>query len=118
MQQVNAAREVLMDPKTREMYDRYGLEGMKTAMNNENFNFPGFSGSIFDLFNLFEHGNSSQGRSTVNKGKDIKHVLRVGGKGKSVDATDACCKAHNIQSRTNFLRCPLYSAFYSEDFRS
>ncbi|CAF3011023.1 unnamed protein product, partial [Rotaria sp. Silwood2] len=39
----------------------------------------------------------------------------VGGKGKSVDATDACCKAHNIQSRTNFLRCPLYSAFYSED---
>ncbi|CAF2777641.1 unnamed protein product [Rotaria sp. Silwood2] len=77
MQQVNAAREVLMDPKTREMYDRYGLEGMKTAMNNENFNFPGFSGSIFDLFNLFEHGNSSQGRSTVNKGKDIKHVLRV-----------------------------------------
>ncbi|CAF4906102.1 unnamed protein product [Rotaria sp. Silwood1] len=77
MQQVNAAREVLMDPKKRETYDRYGLEGMKTAMPNENFNFPGFPGSIFDLFNLFEHGNTSQGRSTINKGNDIKHVLKV-----------------------------------------
>jgi DnaJ-class molecular chaperone len=45
MQKVNAAKEILTDPEKRKIYDQYGLEGMKSRMNNEDFHFPGFAGA-------------------------------------------------------------------------
>jgi DnaJ-class molecular chaperone len=45
MQKVNAAKEILTDPEKRQVYDQYGLEGMKSRVGNEHFSgFPGFSG--------------------------------------------------------------------------
>jgi len=44
MQKVNAAKEILTDPEKRKTYDQYGLEGIKSRMGNENFQFSGFPG--------------------------------------------------------------------------
>ncbi len=44
MQKVNAAKEILTDPEKRKTYDEYGLEGIKSRMGNENFQFSGFPG--------------------------------------------------------------------------
>ena len=44
MQQVNAAKEILTDPKKREVYDRYGLEGMKQQTGDGGSPFSGFPG--------------------------------------------------------------------------
>jgi DnaJ-class molecular chaperone len=44
MQKVNAAKEILTDPEKRKIYDRHGLEGIKSGMGSGNFQFPGFSG--------------------------------------------------------------------------
>ncbi|CAF2512896.1 unnamed protein product [Rotaria sp. Silwood2] len=78
MQQINAAKEVLTDPQKREIYDRYGLEGMRSGMGEGNFGgFSEFPGGIFDIFDLFNHGSNRRGRAATPKGSDIKHILRV-----------------------------------------
>ncbi|CAF2965443.1 unnamed protein product [Rotaria sp. Silwood2] len=79
MQQINAAREILTDPKKRDIYDRYGLEGMRSGMGEANFDtsFPGFPGNIFDIFDLFGSGSNRRRRTAPTKGSDIKQVLRV-----------------------------------------
>ncbi|CAF1121030.1 unnamed protein product [Rotaria sp. Silwood1] len=78
MQQINAAKDVLTDPKKREIYDRYGLKGMRSGMGEENFHgFSGFPGNIFDIFDLFDRGSNRRGRAAQPKGSDIRQVLRV-----------------------------------------
>ncbi|CAF1352032.1 unnamed protein product [Adineta steineri] len=77
MQQVNAAKEILTDPEKREIYDRYGLKGMQSRMEREDFQFPGFHNDIFDIFNLFNRGSNHQNTAQTNEGDDIKHVLQV-----------------------------------------
>ena len=42
MQQVNAARDILSDPEKRRAYDQYGLKGMQSRMENQDFHFAGF----------------------------------------------------------------------------
>ncbi|CAF1188305.1 unnamed protein product [Rotaria sordida] len=78
MQQINAAKDVLTDPKKREIYDRYGLEGMRSGMGEANFHgFSGFSENIFDIFDIFNRGSNRRGRAAPSKGSDIKQALRV-----------------------------------------
>ncbi|CAF0871980.1 unnamed protein product [Rotaria sordida] len=78
MQQINAAKDVLTDPKKREIYDRYGLEGMRSGMGEANFHgFSGFSENIFDIFDIFNRGSNRRGRAAPSKGSDIKQTLRV-----------------------------------------
>jgi DnaJ-class molecular chaperone len=97
MQQINAAKQVLTDPKKREIYDRYGLEGLKSGMGEEGSGFSGFSGGcklskknegkqlqsgyvclflVFDIFDLLNSGTSRRGRSAAPKGTDIQHALK------------------------------------------
>jgi DnaJ-class molecular chaperone len=63
MQQINAAKTVLTDPKKREIYDRHGLEGLKSGMGEGGSGFSGFPGGCkiiqknkenkrIDLFNF------------------------------------------------------------------
>ncbi|CAF0855621.1 unnamed protein product [Adineta ricciae] len=77
MQQVNAARDILSDPEKRRAYDQYGLKGMQSRMENQDFHFSGFPNDIFDIFNLFDHGSTHRHTTRPTKGEDIKHVLQV-----------------------------------------
>jgi len=75
MQQINIAKEVLSDPKKRDIYDKYGPDGLKTGGGPSGF--PGDipSGMEDILAGLFGHRFGR--RQTIRKGDDRKHVLKV-----------------------------------------
>jgi DnaJ family protein A protein 2 len=57
---------VLSDPEKREVYDKYGEEGLKDGVGGE-------SGDIFDL--LMNRGGA--GRQAKRKTKSVLHTLKV-----------------------------------------
>lgn len=70
--EVNAAYEILGDEKKRELYDKYGLEGV------ENEGGPGGAGGGDDLFNMFfGGGRGGGGRAGPRKGPSIQHPIKV-----------------------------------------
>ena len=67
--EINAAYEILSDEKKRELYDKYGLEGV------EGDGPPSAGGE--DLFSMF-FGGGGRGRSAgPRKGPSIQHPLKV-----------------------------------------
>ena len=68
--EINAAYEILSDPKKREIYDKYGLEGVEQEGG------PAAAGGE-DLFSMFFGGG--RGRSSgPRKGPSLNHPLKVG----------------------------------------
>lgn len=69
--EINAAYEILSDPSKREVYDKYGLEGV------ENEGGPA-SAAGEDLFSMFFGGGGGRGRSAgPRKGPSLSHPLKV-----------------------------------------
>jgi DnaJ family protein A protein 2 len=71
--EINAANEILSDPKKRELYDKYGLEGV------DNEGGPSSAGGE-DLFNMFFGGGGGRGggrRAGPRKGPSIQHPIKV-----------------------------------------
>mmetsp|Transcript_31117 Transcript_31117/g.89980 ORF Transcript_31117/g.89980 Transcript_31117/m.89980 type:complete len:415 (-) Transcript_31117:68-1312(-) len=68
--EINAAYEILSDPKKRELYDKYGLEGV------EQDGAPNAAGGE-DLFSMFFGGGRGRGRSGPRKGPSIQHPIKV-----------------------------------------
>mmetsp|Transcript_11087 Transcript_11087/g.17792 ORF Transcript_11087/g.17792 Transcript_11087/m.17792 type:complete len:411 (+) Transcript_11087:151-1383(+) len=67
--EINAAYEILSDPKKREIYDKYGLEGVEQEGG------PSAAGGE-DLFSMFFGGG--RGRSAgPRKGPSLNHPLKV-----------------------------------------
>jgi DnaJ family protein A protein 2 len=66
-QEMQNAYEVLSDPKKREIYDKYGEEGIKEGMGNSNVDFD-----PFDFFGGFPFGG---GRSRQNVKRKCKAKL-------------------------------------------
>jgi len=69
--EVNAAYEILSDPKKREIYDQYGLEGV------EQEGAPSAAAGE-DLFSMFFGGGGGRGRNAgPRKGPGLQHPLKV-----------------------------------------
>lgn len=66
--EINAAYEILSDPKKRELYDQYGLEGVEQDGGPS-------AAAGEDLFSMFFGGGRS--RSGPQKGPSLNHPLKV-----------------------------------------
>jgi DnaJ family protein A protein 2 len=73
--EVNAAYEILSDKKKRELYDKYGLEGVESGEGG-----GGGGGGSDDLFNMFfkgQGGGGGRGGGGPRKSPAIQHPLKV-----------------------------------------
>ena len=68
--EISAAYEVLSDPEKRQLYDKYGLEGV------DNEGGPGGPGGD-DLFSMFFGGQGGRRSAGPRKGPSIQHPLKV-----------------------------------------
>jgi len=69
--EISAAFEVLSDPKKKEIYDKYGEEGLKEGGGGE-FHSP------FDIFDMFfGGGRKPRGPGEKARGRDTVHQLKV-----------------------------------------
>jgi DnaJ family protein A protein 2 len=68
--EINAAYEILSDSKKREVYDKYGLEGVEQEGGSS-------AAGGEDLFSMF-FGGGGRGRSSgPRKGPSLNHPLKV-----------------------------------------
>ena len=78
--EIAEAYEVLSDDQKRQMYDRFGHQGLNGGGNGMGGGFEGFGGfgDIFDIFfNGAAGGAAQRGRGGAQRGADLRYDLEV-----------------------------------------
>jgi len=90
--EINQAYEILSDPDKRAVYDRYGLNGLKSTFGDaQGFDF-GF-GDLNDIFSQF-FGDTGRRKSTgPERGSDIRCELEI----EFLDGINGCTRQATIQ---------------------
>lgn len=117
-QEITQAYHILSNPGQRQIYDRFGTEGLNGKAEidpnihfNANSLFDHFFGESFMSFNHFTHGRSSR-QKQQRRGPDINHQLActledlyTGKKTKLGLRRTELCSACNAQGGVNIQRC-------------
>ena len=98
--EINQAYEILSDPQKRNIYDQYGLSGLKSAYGNaEAFNF-GF-GDLSEIFSQFFGESRTHRTAGPERGSDLRYDLEID----FLEAINGCTKEIIIQSHEDCKVC-------------
>ncbi|MDO8802987.1 MAG: molecular chaperone DnaJ [Elusimicrobiota bacterium] len=121
--EINEAYEVLSTPEKRQIYDQYGVDGLKAGAGGGRGGFGGFQGADLgdmfgDLFeNLFTQGQGGgRGKPRTRRGADLKYgasiTLEEAFSGVKVpvnfERTEVCqeCDGTGARGKTGIRKCP------------
>src|SRR3989338_851116 len=98
--EINQAYEILSDPQKRNIYDQYGLSGLKSAYGNaEAFNF-GF-GDLSEIFSQFFGETKVHRAAGPERGMDLRYELETD----FLEAINGCTKEITVQSHEDCKVC-------------
>ena len=116
--EVNFAHEILSDPKKRSAYDRYGINGLRSAASGDSsvFDFDFGFGDLSDIFaEFFGTTGRPYKRTGPERGLDIRYDLEIDfleavngcTKKISVDTFDECktCKGQGVKPGSKLKSC-------------
>lgn len=69
--EISEAHEILTNEEKRQLYDRYGMQGVKEGGRG------GGAGGFGDIFDMFGMGGGGRGPKKAQKGKSIAKDLKV-----------------------------------------